>query len=100
MQEQAGVGLVGIHIQVIDPLRIELARATDEAVHFVALVQRQLGQVRAVLAGDAGDEGLLGGHCASAVSALRTPPEWASWTADSRTDSNRSVMGPISNALS
>ena len=36
----------------------ELA-AADDAVNLVALVQQQLGEIGAVLAGDAGDEGRL-----------------------------------------
>ena len=34
-------------------------RAADDAVHLVALLEQQLGQVGAVLAGDPGDERLL-----------------------------------------
>ena len=34
--------------------------AADEAVHLVALLEQQLGQVRAVLPGDAGDQRPLG----------------------------------------
>ena len=38
---------------------VEAGRAPDDAVDLVALVEQQLGQVRAVLAGDAGDQRFL-----------------------------------------
>jgi hypothetical protein len=47
---------VRVVVQVVDPAAVEQRRAADQAVHLVALVQQQLGQVRAVLARDAGDE--------------------------------------------
>ncbi len=42
------------------PFFREQAGATLDAVDLVALLQQQFGQIRAVLAGDAGDEGNLG----------------------------------------
>ena len=62
MQEEPGLGLVRVDVEVVDPPGVELARAADQAVHLVALVEQQLGQVRAVLAGDARDEGASLGH--------------------------------------
>ena len=44
-------------VKVIDPGGVEAARAPFDAVHLVALLQQQLGQVAAVLAGDAGNQG-------------------------------------------
>ena len=38
---------------------VEARRAADDAVDLVALLEQQLGQVRAVLAGDAGDQRAL-----------------------------------------
>ena len=35
---------------------IEGARPADDAVDFVTLLQQQIGEIRTVLAGDAGDE--------------------------------------------
>ena len=70
VQEEAGIALVRIHVQVVDPLRVELAGATDQPVDLVALLQEELGEVRAVLAGDAGDQrlpGPLGDHAAAAT---------------------------------
>src|SRR5205807_424873 len=43
----------------IEPFGVERAGAADDPVDLVALGQQQLGQVRAVLAGDAGDERAL-----------------------------------------
>ena len=42
--------------QVLDAPRVRRARAADDAEHLVALVEQQLGEIRTVLAGDAGDE--------------------------------------------
>src|SRR6185436_17996197 len=44
---------------VVDAPGVERAAAAHQPVHLVALVEQQLGQVAAVLAGDPGDERLL-----------------------------------------
>ena len=59
MQAQPVVGDVRVLVDVVEPLGVERARAADDAVDLVALGEQQLGQVRAVLAGDAGDERAL-----------------------------------------
>ena len=48
---------------LLDAAGIEGGGAADEPVHLVALLEEEFGEVGAVLAGDAGDEGflLLGG---------------------------------------
>jgi hypothetical protein len=46
---------VRVVVEVLDALGVEGAGAADEAVHFVIFREQQLGQVRAVLAGDAGN---------------------------------------------
>jgi hypothetical protein len=56
MQDQAPVRVLRSLVQVIDPRSIEERRAALDAVDFVALGEQQLGEVGAVLAGDAGDE--------------------------------------------
>ncbi len=43
---------------VVDPRRVERARAADHPVHLVVLLEQDLREIRAVLAGDAGDERL------------------------------------------
>src|SRR5262249_31786323 len=61
--------------QVRDALEVLGARAADHAVHRVALVEQELGEVGAVLAGDAGDECGAGAHeCFPSAS-----PGGASW---------------------
>ena len=42
--------------QVIDPVAVQAARPPHEAVHGIALVEQQLGQIGAVLSADTGDE--------------------------------------------
>ena len=50
---------LGILVKVLDPAGVEGAASSDDAVDLVALVDEELGQVAAVLSGDAGDEGHL-----------------------------------------
>ena len=45
-----------ILIQMIDTVGIEQRTAALDAVHVVALVEQEFGEIGAVLAGDAGDE--------------------------------------------
>ena len=42
--------------QMLDPRTQQIARPADDSMNGVAFFQKQLGQIRAVLAGDAGDE--------------------------------------------
>ncbi len=60
VQIELGAAPVGVVVEVVDAPGRERARAADQAVDVVALVEQQLGEVGAVLAGDAGDEGGLG----------------------------------------
>jgi hypothetical protein len=53
MQRESWIQLVGVLIEVVDPLRVEAAGATLEAMDAVALLEQQLRQITAVLAGDA-----------------------------------------------
>ena len=56
MKEQTHAVDVRVLVKMVDPRRVERARAADDAVDFVAFFQQQLREIRAVLAGDAGDE--------------------------------------------
>src|SRR6266508_3915152 len=116
MQKEMGRRFVWIGIQVIDPLRVELARPPDETVDFVSLFEEELGEIRAVLAGNAGDEGnlrvgqgstrfigwdsddVLGD--ALAVSNAAASVGGASEMAAVRAFSNRPAIGPMSKAFS
>src|SRR5678815_573787 len=51
---------VRILVQVVDALRVEERGAPLDAVDDVALLQQKLGEIGAVLAGDAGDQGNFG----------------------------------------
>ena len=68
-QPQPHVRLVRILVEVVDAAGVERRAAADDAPHLVALFQQQLGQVRAVLAGDAGDQGRLAVERRKAVDA-------------------------------
>src|SRR2546428_7440137 len=48
-------------------LRIFDRHPPDDAMHLIAFVQEQLGQVRPVLPGDAGDQGALHGATGSSI---------------------------------
>jgi len=51
--------LVRIHVEVLDPRRVEARGAAIDAVDFIALAEQKLRKVAAVLAGEAGDQRLL-----------------------------------------
>jgi hypothetical protein len=53
---------VRIVIEVLDALGVEGARPANDAVHFVALVDEKLAEVRPVLSSDARDKGALCSH--------------------------------------
>jgi hypothetical protein len=55
VQEEARL-LMGVEVQVIDPLGAERRGAADHPVDLIVLGQQQLGQVRTVLPGDTGDQ--------------------------------------------
>jgi hypothetical protein len=54
--------LVRVHVKVVDTLRIERRGAAFHAVHDVTLLEQQLSEKRAILAGNAGDECDFVGH--------------------------------------
>ena len=57
VKEEPGARLVGVVVEVVDPAGRERARPPDQAVDLVALLEQQLREIRAVLAGDARHEG-------------------------------------------
>jgi hypothetical protein len=59
VQEEPDALLVDVAVDRVDTLRVERGRAADDAVHLVPLLEQLLGEVRAVLSGDPGDEGAL-----------------------------------------
>ena len=62
VEEDAGVGAVRILVEVVDALGTEGRRPASEPVHLVALVEKKLGEIRAVLPGDPGDKRALLNH--------------------------------------
>lgn len=56
MQKQPRARLVRVDVEVIDPRGVERRSAPDEPVNLIPLGQQQFGEIRAVLAGDSGDE--------------------------------------------
>jgi hypothetical protein len=56
VQAQARVFFVRVLVEVLDAPGVEGRRTPLHAMHHVALFEQQLGQVGAVLTGDAGDE--------------------------------------------
>ena len=56
MQEETSDRIVRIEVEVVDSRRVERRSTTNKSVHNVALVEEQLGKVRAVLPGDSGDQ--------------------------------------------
>ncbi len=60
VQEEARLVLVRVDVEMVDAGGVERRRAPLDAVHDVALGEQELGEIGAVLAGDAGDQGNLG----------------------------------------
>ena len=50
------LGVVEVLVEVVDPVGVEGAGPADEPVDLIPLAEQELGEVGAVLAGDAGDE--------------------------------------------
>jgi hypothetical protein len=74
MQDEAAASDVRILVQVIDALGVEERRAPLHAMDDVSLVEQELGQIRAVLAGDSSNQcgaahQLGGGALGSSISA-------------------------------
>ena len=62
VQLQTHIVFVRILVEVVNAICVELRRTALDAVDFVALLKQEFGQVRAVLARDAGDECFFGRH--------------------------------------
>jgi len=60
VQDEFALRDFGAFVQVVDAVGVEQRGAALDAVDFVALAQQKFGEVGAVLAGDAGDEGFFG----------------------------------------
>ena len=56
VQHEPTLVLVRILVEVIDAVGVEQRGAALDAVHLVSLVEQELGEIGAVLAGDAGDQ--------------------------------------------
>jgi len=56
MEEEAGRREMGVAVEVVDTRAVDRARPPDDAVDFVVFGEKELGEVGAVLAGDAGDK--------------------------------------------
>lgn len=56
MQDEALVFDVRVFVDVVYALSVERRRTALDAVHLVTLAEQKLGEVAAVVAGDAGDE--------------------------------------------
>ena len=59
MQDEAPVALVRILVEVVDAVGVEQRGAALDAVDLVALLEQELGEIGAILAGDAGNKSFL-----------------------------------------
>jgi hypothetical protein len=78
MQKQLVIGNLFIAPQMLDAGAEQIARAPNDPVDRVPFLQEQLGQIRTVLPGNAGDERNLlvfthGLKCGSGLSAATQP---------------------------
>ncbi|EXI76370.1 MAG: hypothetical protein AW07_00315 [Candidatus Accumulibacter sp. SK-11] len=67
VEDEAAILLVRVLVQVVDTVGVEQRAAPLDAVDLVALGQQHFGQIGAILAGNAGDQGNLSlrGHAGS-----------------------------------
>ena len=56
MEKEAGVGLMRVFVEVIDPVCIEQGRATAESVNCISLSQKKFRELSTVLARDSCNE--------------------------------------------
>ena len=56
MEEKSCVRKTGVTIEMVDAFPVENARTADDVMDFVAFGEKELSEVRAVLAGDSGDQ--------------------------------------------
>src|SRR4051812_37197002 len=56
MQKKAGIALMPVWENVVDPRRVKTARPALNAVHDVPFVEQEFGQIGTVLPCDAGDQ--------------------------------------------
>jgi hypothetical protein len=61
MEEETGVGVVAITVEVFDAVGVEGGGSADDAVDVVPFGEQEFGEVGPVLAGDSGDESCLAG---------------------------------------
>jgi hypothetical protein len=59
VQNEAAVASLGVLVEMVDAVGVEKRSATLDAMDDVALLEEELGEVRAILSGDARDEGYL-----------------------------------------
>jgi hypothetical protein len=55
VEEKAAAIFVGVAIDMVDALRVKAGGTAFEAMDFVAFFEEELGEVRAVLAGNTSD---------------------------------------------
>jgi len=73
VREELRALLVGVAEEVLDAAGVEARRAPDDAVNLVALLEQKLGQVRAVLAGQAREQRALRGFRSHEAGILAGP---------------------------
>lgn len=56
MEEEAGVGVVGIAVNVFDAIGVEGAGSADDAVNKISFGEQEFGQIGTILASDAGNQ--------------------------------------------
>ena len=56
VEEETGVFLVGINVYVVDSSCVECTGSTDYTVYLIIFREKELGKIRSILTGDAGDK--------------------------------------------
>ena len=56
MEKELGVFVVKVRVEVFDALGVERGGASDDAVHFIALAEKEFGEVASVLSSNSSDQ--------------------------------------------
>mmetsp|Transcript_17849 Transcript_17849/g.51100 ORF Transcript_17849/g.51100 Transcript_17849/m.51100 type:complete len:406 (-) Transcript_17849:40-1257(-) len=81
VKEELNASGVTILVKVINATGVEGRRTTDDAVDGISFLEKELGKVRSILAGDAGDEGdllvLVGGDFSRHAGSVWVVGRWS-----------------------
>src|SRR5437867_7312182 len=95
MQGELGALVVGVMVEVFDPVSVEGRCPPDDPVNLVTLGQQQIGQVRTILSRDTADQGRL--HAFASIEGMGS--KTARWMRPARSRSPFAHLTPFSDRM-